>query len=305
MNEGNFDGSRTETTTYIRGFDALGKNDLALAGGKGTNLGELVRAGFLVPSGFVLTAEAYRELIDDPEIRAAIDDLEALDSGDAEELTTAAETLRSLVREREFDEGVAESITEALELAADTTYAVRSSATAEDLPAASFAGQHDTYLGIEADAVLDRVRECMASLFTDRAVAYRARNGIPNTDVAMAVVVQEMVDADAAGVLFTADPDTNDRTIASIDATYGLGDTVVSGEISADNARVKKSSGEILDYEIGSKDVELALAEEGTESLTASADRRERRALSDGQLTTLVEVGNRVERLFDEPQDVE
>jgi len=305
MNEGNFDGSRTETMTYIRGFDALGKNDLALAGGKGTNLGELVRAGFLVPSGFVLTAEAYRELIDDPEIRAAIDDLEALDSGDAEELTTAAETLRSLVREREFDEGVAESITEALELAADTTYAVRSSATAEDLPAASFAGQHDTYLGIEADAVLDRVRECMASLFTDRAVAYRARNGIPNTDVAMAVVVQEMVDADAAGVLFTADPDTNDRTIASIDATYGLGDTVVSGEISADNARVKKSSGEILDYEIGSKDVELALAEEGTESLTASADRRERRALSDGQLTTLVEVGNRVERLFDEPQDVE
>jgi pyruvate,water dikinase len=114
-----------------------------------------------------------------------------------------------------------------------------------------------------------------------------------------------MVDADAAGVLFTADPDTNDRTIASIDATYGLGDTVVSGEISADNARVKKSSGEILDYEIGSKDVELALAKEGTESLTASADRCERRALSDGQLTTLVEVGNRVERLFDEPQDVE
>ena len=246
----------------------------------------------------------YRALTDDPEIRDAIDRLEGLDPADADELTTDAKKVRSLVREWEFDEVVGESITDALDTGADSdaSYAVRSSATAEDLPTASFAGQHETFLGVSGADVLDRVRECMASLFTDRAVVYRARNDVSHSDVAMAVVVQEKVDADAAGVLFTADPDTNNRTVASIDATIGLGDTVVAGEISADNARVKKNTREELDHETGSKELELALTNEGTESVTASADRRERRALSDRQLATLVELGNRVEALFGHPR---
>ena len=214
-------------------------------------MGELLGAGFSVPPGFVVTTDAYRSLTDTPKIREGIDDLDGLDPAEAEELAATAERVRSLVRDRAFEGGVAESITDALDTDSDTSHAVRSSATAEDLPSASFAGQHETFLGVTEADVLSRVRDCMASLFTYRAVAYRARNDVSNTDIAMAVVVQEMVDADVAGVLFTADPDTNNRTVASIDATYGLGDTVVSGEVSADNARVEKETGEVLDCEAG------------------------------------------------------
>lgn len=298
--------SITENSTgYTRRFDELGRDDLALAGGKGANLGELVRAGLPVPPGSVVTTAAYRELTDSSTIREAIDELDRTNPSDVSELTAATERLQSLVRDRTFPESVTDSVTDALDGDDDTTYAVRSSATAEDLPTASFAGQHETYLGVSESDVLDRVRDCMASLFTDRAVAYRSRNSISNKDVEMAVVVQEMVDAEAAGVLFTANPDTGKRGVASIEATYGLGDTVVSGEVSADNARVDKKTGEILDYTIGEKATELRLTDSGTETEETSEERRQKRALSDAQLRTLVEIGNRIESLFGEPQDIE
>jgi pyruvate,water dikinase len=294
--------------TYTQGFSEIRTDDIALAGGKGANLGELARAGFPVPPGFVVTTEAYRSLIDDPAIRAVIDDLEALDSGSAEELMAAAGRVRSLVREREFGEAVAASVTDAFgaDVDADTTHAVRSSATAEDLPTASFAGQHDSYLGVPEADVLGHVRDCMASLFTDRAVAYHARNDVSHPDVAMTVVVQEVVDANAAGVLFTADADTNDRTVASIDATYGLGDTVVPDEVSADNARIEKETGEVLAYEVGEKRVELMLERTGgTRTADTTSSRRETRVLSDTGLQSLVSLGNRIEALFGTPQDIE
>jgi len=299
------------TIGYTTRLDDLTADDLALAGGKGANLGELVGAGLPVPSGFVVTTDAYRALIDDPAIREAIEMMDSLDPVE-DALTGIAADLRDLIREREFDEAIEVSVLDALDTDTDatdgTTYSVRSSATAEDLPTASFAGQHETFLGVPEDGVLDRVRECMTSLFTDRAVAYRARNDISHTDVAMAVVVQPMVDAEVAGVLFTADPDTGNRTVASIDATYGLGDTVVSGEVNADNARVDKETGKILDYEVGQKATELRLADNGEDDGTtteATEERRKARALSDERLGTLVELGTRIEALFGEPQDVE
>lgn len=295
-----------QTQSYVQWFEEIGRNDLALAGGKGVNLGVLVHAGLPVPPGFVVTTTAYRALTDDAEIQELVERLDSLDTADADALTTTAGEIRALIQNRSFNESAERAIADALDNDADTTYAVRSSATAEDLPAASFAGQHDTHLSVPADDVVDRIRDCMASLFTDRAVAYRARNDIAHSTVEMAVVVQEMVDADAAGVLFTADPDTNSRAIVSVDATFGLGDTVVSGEVSADNARVNKETGEVLDYDVGEKATELRVAaESGTDATSTSAERRGRRVLSDSQLRTLVDLGTRIEALFDAPQDIE
>lgn len=293
-----------QTQHYTRRFDLLGADDLDIAGGKGANIGVLVHAGLPVPSGFVVTTAVYRTLTDDAKIQEEIERLDSHDPADSDALATTAAEIRALIQNRSFDESVKRTITDALD-DDDTTYAVRSSATAEDLPTASFAGQHNTYLGVSADTVIDRVRDCIASLFTERAVAYRARNGIDHAAVEMAVVVQEMVDADAAGVLFTADPETGKRTVATVDSTYGLGDTVVSGEVNADNARVNKETGEILDYQVGEKATELRLSIEGTTSVDTPVGRRDTRALTDDQLRTLVDLGGRIETLFGEPQDIE
>ena len=290
---------------YVRRFDSLGADDLGVAGGKGVNLGVLVDAGLPVPPGFVVTTAADRTVTDDAEIGKAVERLGSHDPHDSGALATTAAEIRALIRERPVDESIERAIADALDAGADTTYAVRSSATAEDLPTASFAGQHDTHLGVTTGAIIDRVRDCMASLFTDRAVAYRARNGIAHTDVEMAVVVQRMVDADAAGVLFTADPETGKRTVATVDATYGLGDTVVAGEVNADHARIARETGAVIEYEVGEKATELKLTREGTTSTDTQTGRRETRVLTDDQLRTLVGVGERIEALFGEPQDIE
>lgn len=297
--------------TYVRPIETFNQDDFTLAGGKGANLGALVQAGLPVPLGVVVTTDAYRALIDDPNVQDAISKLDELDGIDAEALTATAAEIRSLVLEREFADAITDSITEVLDDRdgeTSTTYSVRSSATAEDLPTASFAGQHETFLGVSGEDVLDRVRECMASLFTDRAVTYRAHNGISHTDVAMAVVVQEMVDADAAGVLFTADPDSGNRTVATVDTSFGLGEAVVASEITPDHARVKKNTGEVLNYTVGEKEVAIRLGRGGvsdTERVELSAEQREQRVLSEAQLTGLVSLGARIETLFDAPQDIE
>ncbi|RLM89092.1 PEP/pyruvate-binding domain-containing protein [Haloarcula sp. Atlit-7R] len=165
-----------QTQSYVQWFEETGRKDLAFAGGKGANLGVLVHAGLPVSPGLVVTTAAYRALTDDTEIQELIERLDSLDTADA--LSTTAAEIRALIQNRSFDESAERAITDALDSDADTTYAVRSSATAEDLPTASFAGQHDTYLGVPDADVVDRVRDCMASLFTDRTVAYRARNDI-------------------------------------------------------------------------------------------------------------------------------
>ncbi|MWG33498.1 PEP/pyruvate-binding domain-containing protein [Halomarina oriensis] len=299
------------TTPYVAPLDTVGTDDVATAGGKGTNLGELVRAGLPVPSGFVVTTTAYEAFVDTQAIHEAIDRLDSLEGTNTEALTDVASELRSLLRERAFATDVEEAVDEALEIAGRTaggTYAVRSSATAEDLPSASFAGQHDSSLGVAPEDVLGRVRDCMVSLFTDRAVAYRVRTGISHADVSMAVVVQEMVDADAAGVLFTADPDSGNRTVATVDASFGLGEAVVASEVTPDHARVDKRTGEIIDYAVGEKEFATRPSRGGTsdtERVELSAEQRRGRVLSESQLRTLVDLGSRIEALFDAPQDIE
>ena len=288
----------------------LRKTDAAIAGGKGANLAELAAAGLPLPPGFVVTTAVYRALVDSPPIRDAIDRLDALDDDD--DHTEVAEELRSAIRERAFDPTVASAIRAAVAtLDGADGFAVRSSATAEDLPNASFAGQHGTFLGVSADDVPGRVRDCMASLFTDRAVAYRVRNGIAHGDVEMAVVVQPMVDATAAGVLFTADPASGNRHVAAVDASFGLGESVVAGDVTPDHALVDTRTDTVSEYTVGSKSVAIELDESetgdrtGTRRVELPPDRRDRRVLTDDQLRTLVGLGRRAESLLGAPQDVE
>ena len=214
-----------EDVALVLDLAQLSADDIAAVGGKAANLGELIRAGFDVPPGFCITTEAYRRAVRGTSVEAGT--------------VTDAAAARAAVLGAPFPESVAAAVRDAyarLESGADGPVAVRSSATAEDLPGASFAGQQDTYLDVAGiDDVLDAVQRCWASLWTDRAVAYRAAQGIDGAGVALAVVVQRMVDAESAGVLFTADPVTGRRRQAVLDAARGLGDAVVSGAVDPDH----------------------------------------------------------------------
>jgi phosphohistidine swiveling domain-containing protein len=296
--------------TYVVSFDDAAAMERALVGGKGANLARLVSAGLPVPAGFCVTTAAYEALIDDPSIKEAIDELTALDPSDTAAIADAGSALRAQIQECDIPKEVRNAIETALDATAsdpEQAYAVRSSATAEDLPEASFAGQQETFLNISGtNEIIDRVRACMASLFTDRAIAYRARNDIPHEEVALAVVVQRMVTPDVSGICFTADPMTGNRHIASIEAGLGLGDALVSGDATGDTVRVDTRTGEVLDYEVSDQQVAVRpTSEDGTGTVELDAADRTTRVLLDEQARTLVEIGMEIEALFECPQDIE
>ncbi|ADQ68974.1 phosphoenolpyruvate synthase [Halogeometricum borinquense DSM 11551] len=278
--------------------------DPALVGGKGANLARLVDAGVSTPPALCITTETYRVLSSDKTSKTLFERLDSLDKKEMEEATDLAAELRNHLRDRPIADVIRDKLTETLD--EETPYAIRSSATAEDLPHASFAGQHDSYLNVcGIDAVIEAVRDCMASLFTDRAVSYRTKNGISHRTVANAVVVQEMVDADAAGVLFTADPDSGNRTVAVIEANFGLGESVVAGDVEPDAVRVDRPTTEIRSYRVGTKAVSIRPHDDGgTEAVELDTDSNAR-VLRTAQVKTLVALGDRVETLFDRPQDIE
>ncbi|QLG27642.1 pyruvate, phosphate dikinase [Halorarum halophilum] len=297
---------------YVVSLDDPAATDLALVGGKGANLARLVEAGLPVPDGFCVTTVAYRELVSDESVDALFDRLSDLDPTNTESIADVGASLRTSIEALDLPPAVRDAIETALadratEAGSETAYAVRSSATAEDLPDASFAGQQETFLNARGvEEIIDSVRACMASLFTDRAIAYRAKNGIPHEDVALSVVVQRMVTPEVSGIMFTADPTSGNRRITAIEAGLGLGEAFVSGEAAADSVLVDARTGEILDYEVGVQRTAIRpLPEGGVETVDLSADERSARALSDDQVRTLVKVGAEVEALFGHPQDVE
>jgi pyruvate,water dikinase len=271
---------------------------LPLVGGKAANLGVLTRAGLPVPPGLCVTTEAYRRVTEGTGMEAVIDALTA--GPDPAELNTLAAEARKLV----LAAPVPDDIAHAVRRSAAGSVAVRSSATAEDLPHASFAGQQDTYLNVVgADAVLDAVRRCWASLWTDRAVAYRAANGINHRAVRLAVVIQDMVESQVAGVMFTANPVTGRRREAVIDASPGLGESVVSGAVNPDHFVVDTSSGRITERRLGDKRTRIrSLSGGGTEQVAAAMNGA---CVTDAQLAALAALGARVEALYGAPQDTE
>jgi pyruvate,water dikinase len=287
-------------------LSALDQSLLPLVGGKAARLGELIRAGFAVPPGFCLTTAVYAQLSARAGLEPMVEELSRLGSGDSTRQAELAALMRATLLKTPLPAAAVEAITAAYQaLGAAELVAVRSSATAEDLPGASFAGQQDTVLNVRGlQAVLLAVQQCFASLWTERAVRYRAGQGIDPHNVRLAVVVQRMVQASVAGVLFTANPLTGNRTESVIEANPGLGEAVVSGATNPDHFVVKTASGETVERRLSDKQVIIQAAPEGG-TRRVEADAPAQACLSDAQIQELVRLGAQAQALSGVPQDIE
>ncbi|HEY0014750.1 MAG TPA: rifamycin-inactivating phosphotransferase [Longimicrobium sp.] len=296
------------TDRYVLDFREIDQTQVTVVGGKGANLGELSRIeGIRVPAGFCVTTDAFQRIMAEaPSIDDLLDRLSRLELDDREAIRTLSGEIRQTIESLAIPDDLAAAITGALaRLGEQAACAVRSSATAEDLPTASFAGQQDTYLNVVGPAaILQHVSRCWASLFTERAVTYRLRNGIDHRTVRMAVVVQRMVFPRASGILFTADPITGNRKVASVEASFGLGEALVSGLVNADTYKVR--DGEVVARTIGAKQLAILPSPAGgTEEQSIEPERQAQPALTDAQAVRLAQLGRRIEAHFGRPQDIE
>ncbi|MCC5991937.1 MAG: hypothetical protein JJT99_05380 [Rhodobacteraceae bacterium] len=293
-------------TDLTANLSAIGSADLALAGGKGASLGAMLGAGLPVPEGFAVLTQAYRDFVahngfDEP-VRHLVEDVPA---DDPEALAKAAQALKDRFLVGAIPAHVAEAIDAAYADIGAGLVVVRSSATAEDLPGASFAGQHDSFLNVEGpDDVAKAVRGCWASLWNPRAVSYRKRVGLDTTDIGIAVVVQRMVDAERSGVLFTANPLDHRRDRMLLSASWGLGEAVVGGDVSPDNW-VLDTTGKVLDHHLSDKQVITLREGKGTVNRPMPEDKRRAVSLSNAEVAELARLGARAQTHFDDPQDLE
>src|SRR5438552_15561260 len=298
-------------SAYILGFQEIDKTKFAMVGGKGANLGELTRIeGIHVPDGFCISTEAFKRIIEETSsINELLDQLSLLKAEDRDKIGVLSGEIRRVIEGIAIPQDINKEITRFLSrLDEKNAYAVRSSATAEDLPTASFAGQQDTYLNIIGkEAILKHISKCWASLFTDRAVIYRLQNGFDHRKVQLAVVVQKMVFPQTAGILFTADPVTSNRKVLSIDASFGLGEAMVSGLVNADIYKVRNGrDGKVIDKKISTKKLAIyALEDGGTKEQEIEPEMQNRQALTDEQILELGRIGRKIEEHFGHPQDIE
>ena len=291
---------------YILFFDEIDKDDVPLVGGKGANLGEMTQAGFQVPGGFCVTTAAYKDFLQHNNLLDFIP--EVIKDASLENISQIGEKIREKIKGSEMPEEVACEILSAVhKTGPDDYYAVRSSATAEDLAFASFAGQQDTYLNIKGDDnLLLSVMDCWASLFTDRAILYRIQNKIEHGVVYISSVIQKMIMPEVAGIMFTADPLSGHRGIISIDASYGLGEALVSGIVSPDIYKVRKSGLQIDSKIIGDKKLAIIPIEGGgTERVAIASEKSKNQVMTDFQIKRLAEIGINLEKHYGCPQDIE
>ncbi|MEZ4663939.1 MAG: PEP/pyruvate-binding domain-containing protein [Caldilineaceae bacterium] len=287
--------------SVVLALQEIDQTKFAVAGGKGANLGELAKIeGIRVPDGFCVSTEAFQRIIEGtPSIHEYLNQLAQLKVEERAKISELSGEIRSAIEGIAIPEDIRAEITRHLaRLGAQNAYAVRSSATAEDLPTASFAGQQDTYLNIIGEeAILQHISKCWASLFTERAVTYRLQNGFDHRTVYLAVVVQKMVFPQAAGILFTADPVTSNRKVVSIDASFGLGEALVSGLVNADVYKVR--DGQIIDKQISTKNLAIsALKDGGTQAEAITQERQNQQALTDAQILQLAHLGRKIEAIF-------
>lgn len=282
-------------------------------GGKNASLGALMDAGAPVPPGFAVTTAAYRAFLDANDLQSEIEAATtALTTTTDDAVEHVAADIQASIRDAAFPSELVAAIDAAWDdLSRDSqgdgfSVAVRSSATAEDRPDMSFAGQHDTYLHVTTrDELRARVRDCMASLFTARAIRYREENDVSHLDVDISVGVQRMVPAAVAGVLFTLNPSNGDRSTARIEANWGLGESIVSGLVTPDSYLVDKPSGTVVERDIAEKTQQIVAADEGTEVVPVPEEDRTTPCLSTEELDALIDVGKTLERAFGTPQDIE
>lgn len=292
----------------VLGFQEMEKTQLLLVGGKGLHLGELSKIQEIqVPEGFCVTTMGYQKAIEQNEtFQALLDQLTLLKVEDRDQIGEISKKIRQIIMEVEIPCDVVTAVAHYLsQFGGEHAYAVRSSATAEDLPQASFAGQHDTYLNIIGkEAILQHISKCWASLFTDRAVIYRMQNRFDHSHVYLSVIVQKMVFPQASGILFTADPMTSNRKLLSIDASFGLGEALVSGLVSADCYKVQGE--EIVDKMIATKKLAIyGLKEGGTETQQIEPGQQKTQTLTDQKILQLARIGRQIEAYFGYPQDIE
>ncbi|SDX98293.1 pyruvate, water dikinase [Evansella caseinilytica] len=293
---------------YVLEFREIDKTKQMAVGGKGANLGELAKMqGIQVPEGFCVTTVGYQKAIRQREtFQALLDQLTVLKVEDREQIGELSRKIRQILMEAEIPSDVVKAVAHYLSrFGEEHAYAVRSSATAEDLPHASFAGQQDTYLNIIGkEAILQHISKCWASLFTDRAVIYRMQNGFDHSQVYLSVIVQRMIFPQASGILFTADPMTSNRKRLSIDAGFGLGEALVSGLVSADGYQVQ--DGQIVDKRIATKKMAVyGRKQGGTETKQIVPDQQKTQTLTDKQILQLARIGRQIEAYFGQPQDIE
>ncbi len=293
---------------YVLDFQEIDRTQVAVVGGKGASLGELSRIeGIRVPAGFCVTTDAFQRILAEaPSIDDRLDRLARVKPEDREAIRALSTEIRRALEGIVVPEDLASAIMRPLaRLGEQAAYAIRSSATAEDLPTASFAGQHDTFLNVVGlAAILQHVSRCWASLFTERAVTYRLRNGFDPRKVQMAVVVQQMVFPQAAGILFTADPVTFNRKVAFVEASFGLGEALVSGLVNPDTFKVR--DGEVVARAVATKQLAIhASSESGTQEQAIEPERQKQPALTDAQVVRLVQLGRRIEAHLGQPQDIE
>jgi phosphoenolpyruvate synthase/pyruvate phosphate dikinase len=298
----------TPMNAYVLGLQDIDKTKLALVGGKGANLGELSKlAGIHVPDGFCISTQAFQRIFGEAaSINELLDQLSLVPVEDRAKIGELSGEIRRIIEATAIPPDLQDEITGFLaRLGENDAYAVRSSATAEDLPTASFAGQQDTYLNIIGrEAILQHISKCWASLFTERAVIYRLQNGFDHRQVQLAVVVQKMVFPQAAGILFTADPVTSNRKVVSIDASFGLGEALVAGLVNADTYKVR--DGQLIEKKLATKTLAMSAGKAGgTQTAAIEPERQNRQVLTDEQIVQLARIGRTIEAHFGQPQDIE
>jgi pyruvate,water dikinase len=301
-------------TDHIVWFDRYDHEHKPFVGGKNSSLGEMMMAELPVPPGFAVTTVAYEQMWSDADLVHDINNLlRSIDHDDFAANRRISDEIRARIEAVPISDSVVADIQEAYQALCthcgvdDLPVAVRSSATAEDLPDASFAGQQDTYLWIKgADSVIDHVRKCWSSIFTDRAIAYRHSMGYLHQAIAMSVGVQKMIDPVASGVAFTLNPTNGDRSQVAIDSSWGLGEAVVSGEVTPDNFLVDKVLREVIKREISDKHIEYRLTDGGTvEKVPVPDERRKTSSVTDDELVAIAILARRSEKHYGCPQDVE
>lgn len=290
-------------------FEEIGEGDLNAIGGKGLNLGLMVSEGFPIPPGFAITSKVYFDFIKETEIKSKIKSLlKNLDVEETEELQGASEKIYNLFLNEEITEDLREQLFNAFNKLKDDNdlyVAVRSSATAEDLPDASFAGQQDTYLGVDKNKFIESIMKCWASLFTARAIYYREKNNFNHLDVGISVIVQKLIDAKVAGVMFSKHPSTG-REVVIIEAGLGLGDTVVAGEITPDTYTVDPNNWEIVNKDISNQKFKLVREGNSTKKVDLAGEDGKRQKLPDDKIKKLARIGKDIEKFYEgEAQDME
>lgn len=294
--------------SFVLDFKDIDKEKISIAGGKGANLGELSRIeGIQVPEGFCISTAAFQTIIGEtPPVTPLLEQLSVLKVEDREKIGELSRKIRTIIEAAPIPGEIYEATIQQIEQHGEkNAYAIRSSATAEDLPTTSFAGQQDTYLNIIGrKAILQHITKCWASLFTERAIVYRMQNGFDHRKVYLSVIVQKMVFPQAAGILFTADPVTSNRKVVSIDASFGLGEALVSGLVNADIYKVRK--GTIVEKKIADKKMAIyALKEGGTKQQEIEQEQQHIQTLTDEQILQLEQIGRKIESHFGYPQDIE